>query len=125
MSLIPLSGHNDEAMSTPAGDARDLITDLAGNSPDFDGDGRVFELLELQVTNEHASQVATFEAYDANEGGGPGAATQQLTLMVGPTDTVERSWKLGTGPRFTIGLVGAVTNGLINIGGVTASGVLH
>lgn len=123
---IPLDGINNEALVDEATDARDIVTDLGGNSPDFDGDGRIFELNELTISNEHATLTGVIEIWDANEAAAPAAATQKLTVVVPPNSTVERSWPPGRGPRFTIGCVASLDagNGTVNIGGIHAAGVL-
>ena len=127
MAAIRIDGINDEALDDEGTDARDLLTDLAGNSPDFDGDGRIFELLELEVSNEHASAVVVFEMWDANEGAAPGAANQKGTFIIPAQDTYSKSWPLGAGPTFATGIVGSSDGnaGTVNIGGVHVSGVLH
>ena len=123
---IPVAGINNEALVDEATDARDLLTDPAGNSPDFDGDGRVFEMQSLVVSNEHATQVAVLEVWDANEAAAPSAAVQRLTVMVGPTNTVALSWPRGAGPKFSIGCVGSIDagTGTVNIGAVHVAGEL-
>ena len=126
MALIAIDGINNEVLVDEATDARDILTDLAGNSPDFDGDGRVFELKDVTISNESVTTDAVVELWDANEGAGPAAANQRATIIVPANSTVERKWET-RGPTFTIGCVASLDggNGTINIGAIHASGYLH
>src|SRR3990172_574783 len=121
---IAIDGINNEALVDEATDARDLLTDEGGNSPDFDGDGRVFELNDLTAANEHATQQAILEVWDTNEGAAPTAGLQKLTIVVPPASTIERRWAQGAGPRFITGIVGSIDagTGTVNIGGVHVAG---
>ena len=126
MALIPIDGINNEVLVDEGTDARDILTDLAGNSPDFNGDGRVFELKELTVSNESVTTDGVVELWDADEGANPAAANQRATIIVPANSTIERSWRT-RGPTFTIGCVASLDggNGTINIGAIHASGHLH
>ena len=58
----PLSGTNDEALTTVGTDVRELIT-----GTDFDGDGRTFRLKGLSFINEHAAASGIVELADQDE----------------------------------------------------------
>lgn len=125
MPGIPVDGINDEALTAVGTDARSILTDEAGNNPDFNGDGRVFELRELTISNSHATLPATFTLYDVDEGAAPAAAVLKLTLIVPASDSVSRTWKKGAGPRFYTGCSGGVDQGTVAAGAVHSAGLLH
>lgn len=124
MALIPIDGINNEALVVDTSDARSLLTDEGGNNPDFDGDGVVFQLEEITISNEGSAD-AWVEVWDADEGSSPAAAVQKLTIRVPAETTVERRFG-GTGPRFVTGIVGSLSGGTgtVNAGGVQTSGFL-
>ena len=65
MGRIYVSGHNDQALTTPGSAMREVISGL-----DPDGDGRVFYATSLSVANEHATETAvkTLAARRTNDG---------------------------------------------------------
>lgn len=125
MSDIPVDGINDEALTAVGTDARDILTDEAGNSPDFNGDGRVYEMLSLTVTNSHATNKGILTVYDADEGASPSAAKLKLTVEVPAGDSVSLQWDKGSGPQFYTGCVAGVDAGTVAAGAVHSSGLLH
>lgn len=123
---VPVDGISDEALVDEGTDARSILSDLGGNNPDFDGDGVVFELNELTMSNESTTVDGVVEIWDANEGASPGAANQKLTIVIPANTTVERKWDPGYGPTFRTGIVASLDggNGTVNAGGVHAAGAL-
>lgn len=120
---IPISGGNEnEALTAPGTDVRCILsrgTTLA----DFDGDGRVFELQSLEITNEHATQLAEVAVYDQDEAAAV-AASQRLNLYAPAQDTVQYTWDRGKGPRFATNIAAGTTNGTIPAFGVRCGGEL-
>jgi hypothetical protein len=56
-------GYNDEALTDPTVDCRELIT-----GADFDAGGQIFWLRYIIIRNSHATDDAILEVYDQNEG---------------------------------------------------------
>ncbi len=120
MSRIPVDGVNDEALTAPGTDTREVISGL-----DPDGDGRTFVCKQLRIANEHASQVANVEVYDSDEDTGVAAGAQKGVFPVPPGDTAIIDFD-EPGLRFNTNMVAAVTNGTISAnGGIGASGYLE
>lgn len=103
---IPISGQCDEALAAAATDARELIS-----GADFDGDGKVFVLEELELSNEHVSLDGFVELWDADEGAAPTATLQRGGFTVPAASTVKLSWRPGTGPRFRTSICATATQG--------------
>ena len=128
MATIPVSGQNGEAIVSQTIDVRHILETAGETAPDFDGNGRVFEMLNLVVPNAHATQVATVRFFDSDE-----TTVVVTTTQVGPEiriaagDTIQMTWARGSGPRFrtnvTMGL--SAVSGTVNANGVQASGLLH
>lgn len=130
MPGIPIEGTNaTEALVDEGTDIRSIMEDESDNLPDFDGDGRVFELLALEITNEHATQVATVELWDSDEDATFTAdpSIQKGTYLVPAQDTVQFTWARGTGPRFITNITASIDsgNGTVDSGAVRCSGVLY
>ncbi len=120
MARVPVSGNNDEALTAPGTDTREVISGL-----DPDGDGKVFWCTNLEISNEHASQVAVVEIYDSDEDTGVAASAQRGVYHVPPGDTVAVDYP-APGRKFVTSMVAALTNGTINAnGGIRASGYLE
>lgn len=118
MARIPVSGNNDEALTAPGTDVREIISGL-----DPDGDSRVFMLEEVVIANEHISSEAVVEVYDADEDTGPAAAAQRLVIHVPAQDTVMMTFPGGR--KYVTNCVAGVTGGTISTnGGISASGHL-
>lgn len=112
---FPLSGYNDEAFTAPATDVREMIT-----SADFDGRNRIFWLRGFIVANEHATQVSVYEFYDQNEAAAT-AANQRGTVIL-PANASTHVDLTAPGFKFVTNLTAGITNGTVNIGGVTTWG---
>ena len=106
MARIPIFGNNDEVLTIPATDMRELIS---GSDPD--GDGRILYLTREEYTNEHATEVGLIERADQNEAAIT-AANQRGAVQVPPADTVILEHAFGAMP-FVTNLTVAVTNGTL------------
>jgi len=95
MARIPVSGVNDEALEQAATDCREVISGL-----DPDGDGRIFYLTSLTVSNELTSAAVTVELWDQDETSAT-AANQRGAIVIGPGDTVIATWPDGAMPFVT------------------------
>lgn len=119
MARVPVSGTNDEVMTTPATDVREVISGL-----DIDGMARVLQLTWLHIANEHATQIMTVEVYDSDESTAVTAGTQRLVVMVPAQDSVTLEWP-EPGLRFVVNVTAAVTNGTCAAnGGISGGGYL-
>jgi len=119
MARIYVSGHNDEAWVASGTDVREAISGL---NPD--GDGRIFYLTQITVSNEHATDATVIELYDSDETASVTAADQRATIQVGPTDTVQVTWPDGAMP-FVTNCVGSTSAGTVaTLSGIQASGYL-
>ena len=122
MGRIPVSGINDEALTILTTDVREVITGL-----DPDGDGRIFYLTHISISNEHATEGTIVSLYDSNEAT---AAADDLTergasIQIGPNSTTHIDYEDGTMPFVTNCTAGlAVDVGTIAIGGIHAAGYL-
>jgi len=130
MAAIPIVGRNGEALTGHSTDARQILETGTGGAPDFDGDGRVFELLHLAAFNSHASSQSELHLWDADEASQV-ATTAQIgaPIPIPPNTLVERTWERGFGPRFRTNITAttgsALTQGTIAARAVYASGLLH
>ena len=128
MAAIPISGQNGEAIVSFTIDARHILETPGETGPNFDGDGRVFELLNLVVTNASAAVVAVLRLYDSDETTVVVTTTQVgPEIRIAPADTMKMEWARGTGPRFRTNLVAGLASvaGTVNLNSVQASGLLH
>lgn len=100
MARIPVSGHNDEALTTTV---KEVITGL-----DPDGDGRVFYLKRLELANQHATDTGVIDIYDMDEASVVAANQRGAPIHVPAGDTVIVTWEDGEMPFVTnLGLVAA------------------
>ncbi len=130
MSDIPISGTNGESLDAAATDTRHIMESPTGGAPDFDGDGRVLELLHLVVRNSHAASQALFRMYDDDEISGPaGSGNTRIgpTYIIPPNSVMEKTWPKGTGPSFNTNIVAETVGGAGTIAAddVYTAGVLH
>lgn len=105
MSRIWVDGHNDEALTVPGTDMREIITGL-----DPDGDGRVFYLVYLVLANEHVSSVGVIELADQDEAAITAANQRGAPIHVPPAETVIVEFP-GMGLKFVTNCTIAVTGG--------------
>jgi len=108
MAAIPISGKNGEALVGATTDVRHILETNTGGAPDFDGDGRVFELTNIRIHNSHGGSQALILLYDDDEGSGPaGSGNTRVggAIPVPPNSTVAMTWKRGTGPTFRTNIV--------------------
>jgi hypothetical protein len=96
MGRIYVSGVNDEALEQSATEVREVIADL---NPD--GDGRIFYLTSLTVSNELTSAAVTVELWDQDTDATGTAANQRGAIIIGPGDTVIATWPDGAMPFVT------------------------
>jgi len=119
MARVPISGVNDEVLTTPATDVREVISGL-----DIDGAARVFFLRGLAIANEHATQIATVEVYDSDESTAVTAGAQRLVFSVPAADTLVVDFS-EPGMKFITNVTAATTNGTIAAnGGISGWGYL-
>ena len=118
MARIPVSGHNDEALTVPGTDMREVISGLDPSS-----DGRIFYLTSLSVANEHATETAVIELADQAEAAITAANQRGAPIHVGPGDTVQATWQSGEMP-FVTNCVIATTGGTVATLSVHGAGYL-
>ena len=122
MGRIYVSGVNDEALEQSATEVREVIADL---NPD--GDGRIFYLTHISVTNEHPTEGCAVELFDIDEAAaGLDALTHRATsIQIGPNATTHVDFDPGTMPFVTNCVAGLTTAvGTIAIGSIHAAGYL-
>ena len=122
MARIPVSGINAEALSIFSTDARVVISGL---NPD--GDGRIFYLTHISITNEHATEGTVVELWDKDEGAPATDATTHRgsAISIGPNSTTHVEFADGSMPFVTNCVASTLTAvGTIAIGGVHAAGYL-
>ena len=125
---IPISGQNGETIVGQTTDVRHILETPGETGPNFDGDGRVFELLNLVVTNSAAAVAATLRLWDSDE-----STAIVTTTQVGPEiriaagDTIKMEWARGTGPQFRTNITAslATNSGTVAVNSIQASGLLH
>ena len=125
---IPISGQNGEAIVGQTTDVRHILETPGETGPNFDGDGRVFELLNLVVTNSAAAVAATLRLWDSDESTAIVTTTQTgPEIRIAAGDTVKMEWARGTGPRFRTNLTAslATNSGTVAANSIQASGLLH
>jgi hypothetical protein len=122
MARIHVSGINDEAIVLFSTDAREVISGL-----DPDGDGRIFYLTHISITNEHATAGTIVELWDADEAA-PGAddtTHRGSSIQIGPNTTTHIDYPDGSMPFVTNCVASLAANtGTVAIGGVHAAGYL-
>jgi hypothetical protein len=118
MARIYVAGHNDEALTVPGTDMREVISGL-----DPDGDGRIFYATSLSVANEHATETAVIEMADQDEAAITAANQRGAPIHVGPGDTTVVTWEPGEMPFVTNWTI-AVTNGTVATLSVHGAGYL-
>ena len=118
MGRIYVSGHNDEALTVPGTDMREVISGL-----DPDGDGRIFYATSLSVANEHATETAVIEMADQDEAAITAANQRGAPIHVGPGDTVQATWEPGEMPVVTNWTI-AVPSGTVATLSVHGAGYL-
>jgi len=116
MARIPVSGYNDEALTVPATDVREIVAPAY----DLDGRSRVFWLRSVVIANEHATDPAVVEIYDQDEGAAT-ATAQRLTLICPANSTTLYDFP-EPGVKFTVNVCAATTGGTVNAYGVTTMG---
>ncbi len=115
MARIPVSGHNNEALTTTV---KEVISGL-----DPDGDGRVFYLTRLELDNSHATSKGVIDIFDQDEASVTAANQRGAAIHVPAGDTVIVTWGDGEFPFVTnCGLV--ATNGTFDTLSQSASGYL-
>jgi hypothetical protein len=124
MAEIPISGVNGEAIIAIGTDIRHIMEDDSGNSPDFDGVGRIFELLGIVVTNSHASTDGTFRIYDQDESTTGTGSNQQLGIILPYNNTRQLEWRHGAGPKFSTNICATLDAGTIAALAVQTTGRL-
>lgn len=112
---VPKSGYNDEALTTPGSDMREIIS-----GEDFDGDGVTFWLRGMSIGNEHATQTAVVELADDDEGAIT-AANQRGVFLCPPNATTVFEFS-APGIAFFTNIVAGTTSGTIGAYGVLAWG---
>lgn len=113
---VPLSGYNDEALTIPATDMREIIS-----GEDFDGDAVTFWLRGMSIGNEHATETATVELADQDEAAIT-AANQRGVFLCPPNATTVFEFSY-PGIAFKTNITAATTLGTIGAYGVLAWGV--
>lgn len=127
MAAIPISGMNVTLIASNTW--RSILRTASGAAPDFDGDGRVFELLGLLISNTSALSVARLQMWDNDNVTSTPSTVRRVgpELRIAPGDTQKLEWPRGSGPRFTIGIVmtKADNGGTVGVRNVNANGLLH
>ena len=122
MGRIYVSGVNDEALEQSATEVREVIADL---NPD--GDGRIFYLTHISVTNEHPTEGCAVELFDMDEAAAALDATthRATSIQIGPNATTHVDFEDGTMPFVTNCVAGkTVAVGTVAITGIHAAGYL-
>jgi len=122
MARIYVSGINDQALQINTTSTREVISGL---NPD--GDGRIFYLTHISVTNEHATEGTSVELSDIDEAATTvNALTHRGTsIQIGPNATTHVDFADGTMPFVTNCVAGlTVAVGTVAIGGIHAAGYL-
>jgi len=116
MARYPISGYNDEALTAPATDVREIVAP----GYDLDGRGRVFWLRGISITNEHSTNDAVVELWEQDEGAAV-AANQRSTIYVPASSTVHVDYP-EPGLKFLTNVCASTTAGTINAYGVSTYG---
>ena len=127
MAAIPAQGFNSNTISSVR--TRRILESVTQGVPTLVTDGRVFELLDLIVTNTSVASVLRTRLYDANETTAPSTNARMIEVRVAPGDTVKLNWPRGSGLRFRAAqgptMDKADGNGTAGFRTVAASGLLH
>ena len=122
MARIPVSGINDQALQIITSSTREVISGL---NPD--GDGRIFYLTHISITNEHATEGTVVSLYDIDEAAAAaGDTTERGTpVQIGPNSTTHIDYDDGSMPFVTNCVAGLTAGvGTVAIGGIHAAGYL-
>ena len=122
MARIPVSGINDQALQIITTSTREVISSL---NPD--GDGRIFYLTHISITNEHATEGTIVELWDQDEGTAAATDTDHRgsSIQIGPNTTTHVDYNPGSMPFVTNCVAGlSAATGTVAIGGIHASGYL-
>jgi len=125
MAGIRYGGTNGEALTTA--DVRHIAESATEGVPDFDGDGRVFELLGLFIPNTNPTTQARIRLYDRNEATSVTSnARVGFEIIIPPNDSVSLEWRRGAGPHFRQNIIADMVSsgGTIPVKGVRTDGVL-
>jgi hypothetical protein len=112
---IPVSGYNDQALTTPAVAMREIIS-----GEDFDGEDLVFWLRGMAIGNEHATEAAVVELADQDEAVLT-PANQRGVFICPPSATTVFDFS-APGLKFKTNITAATTGGTIGAYGVMAWG---
>lgn len=125
MAGIRTQGFNFNTISSIR--TRTILGSVTQGAPTLVTDGRVFELLDLIITNTSVASVLRSRLYDANETTAPSTNARMIEVRVAPGDTQKLNWPRGTGLRFRINptMDKADANGTAGFRTVAASGILH
>mgnify|MGYP001565061517 CR=1 FL=1 len=125
MAAIPAQGFNFNTISSIR--TRTLLGSVTQGAPTLVTDGRVFELLDLIVTNTSVASVLRSRLYDANETTAPSTNARMIEVRVAPGDTVKLNWPRGSGLRFRTNptMDKADGNGTAGFRTVAVTGLLH
>ena len=122
MARIYVSGINDQALEILTTSTREVISGL---NPD--GDGRIFYLTHISVTNEHATEGCAIELFDIDEAaaGANDTTHRGAVIPIGPNATAHVEYEDGTMPFVTNCVAGkSVAVGTVAITGIHAAGYL-
>lgn len=129
MAGIPVFGQNGEAMVLATVDVRHILETPGETGPDFDGNGRVFELLNLVVTNTSTTLAMILQLYDSDESTAVVTTTQVGPILrIPPGDTFKMEWARNAGPKFRTNITAgfrASNTGIVVANAIQASGLLH
>ena len=124
---IPVQGFNSNTISSIR--TRRILESVTQGVPTLVTDARVFELLDLIITNTSVASVLRSRLYDANETTAPSTNARMLEIRVAPGDTIKLTWDRGRGPRFRAAqgptMDKADANGTAGFRTVMASGMYH
>ena len=125
MTSIQTQGFNFNTISSVR--TRTILGSVTQGAPTLVTDGRVFELLDLIVTNSSVASVLRTRLYDAAETTTPSTDARMIEVRVAPGDSIKLNWRRGTGPRFRTNptMDKADGNGTAGFRTVLASGLLH
>ena len=125
MAAIPAQGFNFNTISSIR--TRTVLGSVTQGAPTLVTDGRVFELLELIISNTSVASVLRSRLYDANETTAPSTTARMIEIRVAPGDTIKMSWPRNAGLRFRTNptMDKADANGTAGFRTVAISGLLH
>ena len=127
MAAIPAQGFNSNTISSLR--TRRILESVTQGVPTLVTDGRVYEMLDLIVTNTSVASVLRTRIYDANETTAPSTNARMIEVRVAPGDTIKLNWPRGTGLRFRSAqgptMDKADGNGTAGFRTVLTSGLFH